>query len=130
MPGRGAKLDAYGNISRGQIVQIMSRLGAMSDPAQNMTDKTTQRLKKRGLIAKGARSDYFVARSKEGNRRPLGVYQLIGPGQVEPVLVFTQRAPHYRKRFDTDAIVLQAFGRYGQAALDRALASELASSRN
>ena len=130
VPGRGAKLDAYGNISRGQITQIMSRLGAMSDPTANMTDKTTARLQKKGLIAKGARSDYFVARSKTGNRRPLGVYQLVGPGQVEPVLVFTQKAPQYRKRFDPDAVVLQAMGRYGQAAIARALAAELASAKD
>ena len=130
VPGRGAKLDAYGNISRGQVAQILSRLSASNDPTQNMTDKTTARLKKKGLIAKGAKSDYFVARSKRGNRRPLGVYQLIGPGQVQPVLVFTQKSPTYKKRFNPEAVVLQALGRYGEAAMARSLAHELATAKD
>lgn len=129
VPGRGAKLDQYGNVSRGQIGQILSRLNQMADPAKNLSDPTTRRLAKKGLIAKGARSDYFVARSKTGSRRPLGVYQLVGPGQVQPVLVFTQKDPVYKKRFDPDKVVLVGLNRYGASALQRAIAHELATAK-
>jgi hypothetical protein len=129
VPGRGAKLDQYGNISRGQIQQVLSRLGAQNDPQQNMTDKTQRRLAKKGLIAKGARSDYFIAKSKTGNKRPLGVYQLVAPGQVEPILVFTPKAPTYRKRFDPDKVVLVGLNKYGASALQRAIAHELATAK-
>ncbi len=35
VPGQAAKLDAYGNISRGQIIQILSQLGIESGPGSN-----------------------------------------------------------------------------------------------
>jgi hypothetical protein len=125
VPGSGARLDMYGNMSRGQIGQILSRLSASTDANQNMTDKTTARLRKKGLIAKGAKSDYFVVRSKTGNRRAIGVYQLVGPGQVVPVLVFLPRAPIYAKRFDPDQVVQDSLDKHGASALDRALKEQL-----
>jgi hypothetical protein len=125
VPGPGARLDQYGNISRGQITQILSRLGQMRDPTQNMSDKTTERLRKKGLIASGAKSEYFVVRSKTGNRRPLGVYQLVGPGKVLPVLIFLPKAPTYQKRFDPDRIVQDGLIKHGASALDRALREQL-----
>jgi hypothetical protein len=129
VPGKGAKLDQYGNISRGQIAQILSRLNASADPAQNMSDKTTQRLKRKGLIAKGQKADYFVVREKGGNRRPLGVYQLVGPGKVEPVLIFTRTAPSYSKRYDPDRVVIRSLNTRGAGAIERAIAQALATAR-
>jgi len=37
VPGQAAKLDAYGNMSRGQLVAILSDVQAHWDPAQNAT---------------------------------------------------------------------------------------------
>ena len=129
VPGRGARLDQYGNISRGQIGQIISRLGAAGDPYQNMTDKTTRRLAKKGLIAKGAKSEYFIVRSKIGNKRPLGVWQLTGKGKVAPVLIFTPKVPTYKKRFDPEKVVLEAMSRYSDTAIEQSLAHELATAK-
>jgi hypothetical protein len=129
LPGRGARLDQYGNISRGQIGQVLSRLNAMADPAQNMTDKTTQRLRRKGLIARGQRSDYFVAHSKRGNKRPIGVYQLLGPGKVEPVLLFSQKPPTYRARFHFDDLVLSSINKHSVGAFERAMARALATAK-
>ncbi|WP_395371479.1 hypothetical protein [Komagataeibacter diospyri] len=80
VPGRGAPLDAYGNIQRGEIVRILSRLGLMQGPLQNMTDRTAKRLARKGLNARGQRSEYFIAREK-GNGRAKGHLQARRPRQ-------------------------------------------------
>jgi hypothetical protein len=89
VPGLGARLDRYGNMSRGQIVQILSAVGASRDAGQNRRGKRKGR--RRG-------GDYFVARAG-GHLKP-GVYERIGfafGSAVRPVLLFV-KAPFYRKR--------------------------------
>ena len=70
-----------------------------------------------------------MAKSKGANSRPLGVYQLVGPGRVEPVMIFTPRAPTYRARFKPEAVVLHGLNRYGAKAIREAIAYELATSK-
>lgn len=100
IPGNGAKLDAYGNMSRGQIVQILSVLGAAeskSGYSANQTTRSKKRNKKPG--------DYFVStptlpspRGVKG-RLPFGVYQRLGPGRIVTILRF-RNAHNYKARFD------------------------------
>ena len=127
VPGRGAQLDAYGNISRGQIVQILSRLNALGD--QSAGRKTTGRLRKAKLLVRhGARvapGDYFVARGRDG--RPLGVYRLVSRGHIVPVLIFTRRPPRYRARLPFFQIVERSaaknFGDFYRKRLAEAVAT-------
>lgn len=100
VPGRGARMDAYGNISRGQIVQIISYFRAFPEAGyrSNMDDSGRSRL------ARGTRRSmgyaYFVG-SPGG--APLGVWQRMhsahGTG-VRPVLIFVSRAHYEAERFD------------------------------
>lgn len=96
VPGSAAKLDAYGNMSRGQIVQILSALGAAETVSGFMANRT-ERSKKR----KGKRlTEYFVGQPGNG-RLPMGIWQRITFGfgsAVKPVAIFTDR-PNYRQRF-------------------------------
>lgn len=99
IPGNGAKLDAYGNMSRGQIMQVLSVLGAAEQQggySANITDRSRKRNKKP--------RDYFVStptlpspRGVKG-RLPYGVYQRIGR-RIVTILRF-RNAHQYKARFD------------------------------
>lgn len=73
VPGSGAKLNQFGNLSKAQISQL-------------------------GRQARGRKQNVFVP--KPGDRLPPGVYRRQQDGSVKPVLVFTKAPAKYRKRFD------------------------------
>lgn len=100
VPGRGARLDAFGNIPGSAMVRILSRVKAFGEMgfSANLSEATKRRLRKQGLATRRSGTDYFVGRDREG--RPRAIYHLVGPGDVRPVLVFTDRRARYRKRFD------------------------------
>lgn len=89
VPGRGARLDAHGNISGGEMRRILSQLQASPNRDANETAKTRRRKLKRGA------SRYFVA-DGEG-RLPRGVWKRTGH-RIEPILIFVDGAPSYRRR--------------------------------
>lgn len=96
VPGAGAKLDSYGNMSRGQIIQILSGLGAMeyrSGFKANATDSARS-------IRKGHQRAYFVM--KRGNV-PIGIGER-REGNVTMVLAFVSQ-PQYRVRFKFHDVV-------------------------
>lgn len=110
MPAAGARMDAYGNMSRGQIVQILSQLGSAKFSGDFSVASNSKRSR-----AKRSVDAYFVSRpGREFGRRrkdggsndksqhlPAGVWLrrrfAIGTA-VKPVLIFT-REPSYRKRW-------------------------------
>ena len=105
VPGRSAKLDAYGNISRGQIVQILAYFRAFGEQgyAANMTDKRRKNLARdkvsraTGAVRKGF--SYFVLRQVH-NGLPPGVYMRLQYGEqvvLRPILIFI-RSANYRPR--------------------------------
>jgi hypothetical protein len=96
--GRGAKLDAYGNVPGKTITTILSQLGAQSDRYQNQTPNSIARRRARAPRRGG---DYFALTKRRGKLLP-GVYERIETGfgsAVRSVLIFTPRAT-YRKRYD------------------------------
>lgn len=123
----GARLDQYGNISRGQIVQILSQLktAAVSGDYSDATNSQRSR-------AKRAKEAYFVSRGpgswrgkgawKNGLKSqhlPRGVWVRRSFGAlgtaIKPVLLFVPRV-HYRPRYHffqlADRVVAQQFGRH------------------
>lgn len=101
VPGRGVRLDQYGNISAGTILQILSALGAGELTAGYMANRTERSARRLGR----RRRDFFVGRPG-GGRLPLGVWERIKSGSVTrvvPVLIFV-RGPHYRARFGFEAV--------------------------
>lgn len=102
VPGDAAKMDQYGNMSSGQIVQIMAWFRSFGEVGYkaNMTDKTRKRLAKdkrngqRGFA-------YFVLHQRHGKLLP-GVYQRFDMGfgsAIKPVMIFVP-LPKYRRRLD------------------------------
>lgn len=94
VPGEGARLDQYGNMSRGQIVQILSQLRTFTE--SGFDAHPTGSARSRRNVAKAGQ--FFVGRPG-GGKLPLGVWQRAGRGarQLKPVLIFV-RAPRYSER--------------------------------
>ncbi|HJZ05890.1 MAG TPA: hypothetical protein VJ327_08625, partial [Patescibacteria group bacterium] len=90
--GGGARLNKYGNISGGQMTQILSAVKAFPEVGYMMN--ITARSRKRNKNPR----QYFVGRPGGGNK-PLGVWERYGAGRrhVRPILMFVKK-PSYKKR--------------------------------
>jgi hypothetical protein len=125
VPGAGAKLDAYGNMSRGQIVQIISALQAFGEVGFN-ANRTKGSRQRRGSRL----PEYFVGRPG-GGRLPMGVWQRISfahGSAVRPVLIFV-RGPRYKARFDFFGVGRQIARTNFIGHLRRAIAEAKATAR-
>lgn len=140
-PGAAAKLDRYGNISRGQLVQVLSQIGVRSSGYDSTP--TQSRRSRRNVQAAGV---IFWSRGPEGRRTPkvdraTGIsYGYTGGGAshlpkgawmrtadgVKPILIAI-RSPRYRARVNMEKIVTKTIERVWQqefkAAFDAAKAS-------
>lgn len=100
-PGEGADVDAWGNLSRGQIVQVLSYFQAFGEQGYkaNMSTAGKERLL-RGSRRKGTMGfSYFVAR-QGGHLKP-GIYKRVGFSKgsaIKPIMMFV-RKPAYRSIF-------------------------------
>lgn len=116
VPSDGARLDAYGNMSRGQVAQIMSQLRLGIDPYQYAS-------KSRRSAAKRKRNGYFWSRG-EGLAR--GVWLRDGPVDVMPVLMVEGKVT-YRSRIDVarigERVTAEKFRAHMTAAWERAKAT-------
>ncbi|PPC77926.1 hypothetical protein C4K68_07725 [Pokkaliibacter plantistimulans] len=94
VPGGGIKLDKYGNVSRAQMIQVLSRVQAFD--GVGFDANTTARSLKRNKNAR----PYFVASPHDRRSKHLapGIYERVGQWRVRPILLFV-KSPHYRKRF-------------------------------
>jgi hypothetical protein len=114
VPGGGARLNKYGNMSAGQITQILSALGAHPDPYAHSKRKIRARI--------GLWRGYFVGRPG-GGRFPFGVWEKRG-NKLLPVLIFVRR-PTYTKLFQFyelgKRIALREFPKQFDLALRQAL---------
>lgn len=116
-PGPGARLDAYGNMSRGHIQQLLSGLKAFdrSGSDHNATDSKRSR-------RKGHAQAFFVLRR---GKQALGIAERRGKA-MQLVLVFV-REPNYAPRFDFHKVVRQVAENDAlfESYADQALADEL-----
>jgi hypothetical protein len=106
VPGEAARLDQYGNMSRGQISQVLNVLGTYTEAGYNKANaKTVARLAK-GNAKKGVYGFVYwvnpVNGPSKGKHIPPGVYQRVSTGfgtSLKPVLIFVKRA-NYKRRLD------------------------------
>jgi hypothetical protein len=105
VPGQRAPKDAYGNISAGFIVQILSYFKAFGEQGYraNITDE------KKGKLAKGTKKkrgfEYFSIRSSGKALKP-GIYRKTAFGfgkSTEPMIMFVKQ-PTYKQLLQWDAI--------------------------
>jgi len=107
VPGAAARLDAYGNLDRGQIVQILSYFKAFPEAGY----KANMTAKRRAALARGTAKKqgfvYFVGRP--GDRLPLGIYQRVSFARgtaIKPVMIFV-RSTVYQAIFDFEYVAQQ-----------------------
>lgn len=95
VPAAGARIDQYGNMSRGQIVQILSGLGAWNGygSSANATDSKKS-------VKKGHATAFFVM--KRG-KTPIGIAER-RDNEMVMVVAFVKQ-PQYRPRLDFHGIV-------------------------
>lgn len=140
VPGGAAELDAYGNMSRGQIVRLLSYFEAFGEQGYraNATARSRARTANVGTSREGYRRingvQYFISRGKgsmSGQRRqvfPAGIWRKTGThgADVAPVLLAVD-APHYTPRlpfYETaTAVYGDRFDVEYSTALDAALAT-------
>ena len=138
MPGAGADMDSYGNVSRGQVVRVLSYLQAFGEQGYraNATARSMARTAKVGRSKEGFKKiggvQYFISRGKgtsSGNREQhlrAGVWSKTGTHgvDVKPIFVFTE-APAYVPLFEfyetADEVFGESFDAEYATALDAAI---------
>lgn len=95
VPGAGVRLDAFGNMSRGQVQQVISQLRIGLDPH---TYASNSRRSKRNVQLAG-RIFWARGNARDGHLKR-GAYIDMGPPVgLRPLLVVV-RSPSYKRRFD------------------------------
>lgn len=130
VPGAAAKLDRYGNISRGQLAQILSQLGigaAGYDNKSTSSKRSRRNVAKSGVIfwsrgpgtapggafkgrkLKGFDASTGVYEGRGAQHLPRGAWMRAGTG-VRPILIVVGQ-PRYSRRVDMKAITSRAIDR-------------------
>ena len=115
-PAAGARLDAYGNLSRGQMIKILSGLSAIEGRAgytANASDKWRS-------IRKGHAKAFFVMRR---GQTPIGIAERRGKS-LTMVLAFVSQ-PQYRRRLDFHGMVERIADANLEANIDKAITDAL-----
>ena len=117
VPGQRARIDSHGNMNRGQLLQILSALGAAERTSGFTANRTASSRRRRRNAP-----DFFVGRPGNGSG-PLGVWQRIGTG-ARPILIFVKRQS-YRRRLDWYGVAQRTALKEFEPLFRRALAREL-----
>ena len=122
VPGRDAQLDAYGNLSRRSIQQILSQLSIHDTqgrvrPLRSGSDAKSKALRARAFSRAGGQ--YFALPARHGRLKP-GIYQRERRGPLRVIALFVRHVS-YRRRFDFHGVAEQAYPEIFAAKLDEAL---------
>lgn len=129
VPGEAAKLDANGNMSRGQISQLLNVLGTYTESGFNKANLNTIKRLAKGNEKKGVYGFvYWVNRvgSAKGKHLQPGVYQRIATpfgSSLKPILIFVKQAK-YKLRLDFYGIADREAIKRWPGEFDRAWAAE------
>lgn len=133
VPGKGAQLDASGNIPLSTVNRIKSQLQAQGDPYSNESPASRMRREKRE--AEQNRGEYFAVAKPKGGLKP-GVYQRIrsGFGRGVATIMRFVKPPKYRQRYDVLQMAQTVFERNYKSTfvteLDRAVKSTFSKAFN
>lgn len=125
VPGEAAKLDAFGNMSQGQISQLLNVLGTYTEAGYNKANaKTVSRLAKGNVKRNVYGFVYWVNKvgGKGNTHLQPGVYQRVQTGfgsSLKPVLMFVKQAS-YKKRLPFFEIVEKVVAQEFPAEFDTA----------
>ncbi len=135
VPGAGAQIDAYGNMSSGQIRQILSWFDAAerwAGSTQNMGQ--AGRDKRRKGTKRNIGFEYFAVipgrtnhLGQRNNLKQPGIYKRFFFGQgkaIKPVLIYVKGA-RYQARFDFEKVANKVANAMWQSEFDKSLQAEL-----
>ena len=121
VPGAGARLDAYGNVERGQITQVLSqlRIQLLAGSERNMSTDPRKQI----AAQRKAGGRFFVV--QPGGRTQPGVYQREFMGRtVTPVFVFVKTTT-YQRRFDFVGLSQRLADRHLPGQMDLAVEQQM-----
>lgn len=128
VPGAAAPMDAYGNMSAGEISRILNVLGSYTEAGYNKAnDKTRTRLRKGNAKKNQYGFEYWVNPVGAGRRPHLlpGVYRRVYTSfgtSLKPMMIFVSRA-RYRMRLDFFGIVKRSADKHFPIEFDKAMKS-------
>lgn len=129
-PGRGASLNQYGNISSGDVTRILSALGAFGESGYRANRKGLSP-RQRGARGEGGqyrKAQYFIGDvGHDGTMK--AIYQIVGSGQVVPVVVFPTKRPTYRARLPYRQVAARSIARNADRFLSEEVAHAVATSK-
>lgn len=127
VPGKGARIDQYGNMSRGQIVQILSYFSAFGKTSLN-SKRMNMTAKGRANAAKKQRQYFVIPVADRKTKLFPGIWQETPGREIIPVLMFVSR-PVYKGIYDFYGIGEKVIRSRFRAEFDRALADAMATAR-
>jgi hypothetical protein len=122
VPAAGARLDAFGNVSRGQIQQILAQLGTELLAGSDRTQKT-DRARRAGQRRAGGQ--FLAVLPGRGGRLKPGIYQREFIGRnITPVFIYVRTAT-YRPRYGFEQAVREVADAKLRPNIERAVAESL-----
>jgi len=101
-PGAGARLDAYGNVSRGLITQVIAQIRRQAQQGPRDARRIARTVRSAG-------GKFFAV--PPGSRRQPGVYIADAVGRnITPVFIFVNRAA-YKRRLAFDEVIRREVAR-------------------
>jgi len=122
VPAAGARLDAYGNVSRGQVNQILSQLGTELTAGHNRSLSTDPA--KRRAAVKRAGGRYFVI--PPGGKKQAGIYQREYFVRAAALVFVFVRSTTYQPRYGFEAAVQRTAQQRLPANVQAAIAASAA----
>lgn len=118
VPGQGAQLDVHGNVSVGQIRQVVAQLRLSGGAGPSLP---TRKIRSKVVATERAAGGRFFVVQPGAKLQP-GIYQREFIGRsITPVFIFV-RSSSYRARFDFYGLATKFAGERLALNLDRALA--------
>lgn len=128
MPGEGAPLDAFGNIRRSFISQLIGYLTANKVVKKSAQFENRQRKQVKGSTT----NQFFVVSERKQGGLQLGIWRRIGFGSglaLRPIIIFVDKEPVYNRYFDLGNTAQQVVERDARYEFDKAMAYAIATAK-
>jgi hypothetical protein len=150
VPGEAAQMDGYGNMSKGQINQLLNVLGTYQEDGYNKANSATRSRLAKGNVKRNTYGfAYFVSyagagraeltikngeavmtKGRKSHLAP-GVYKRFSTGfgsSLKPILMFVKQA-NYKKRLDLFGVVQKTVDKEFALEFDKAFGAALATAK-
>lgn len=119
-PGKGARLDRFGNITKGAITKALSGIGGFSESGFSANATGSKRSKRKGNAKR-----YFVIRR---GSTPIGIAERTSRSRMHVLLAFVSR-PIYKRRLDFYGIGDKVVKRHLKDQFEKAYAKAMRTAR-